>query len=75
MRLSTYSLLLAAVASIAWSAPAEGQANELVKRQCVDCVEYCCDSHGGCNFLNCAGSTCKCSDAGHCYCQCNCHYG
>ncbi|KAJ0425207.1 hypothetical protein BJY00DRAFT_204149 [Aspergillus carlsbadensis] len=75
MRVSVYTILVTACASIALSAPADAPANELTKRQCVDCVTYCCSTHGGCNFLNCAGSTCKCSAAGHCYCECDCHYG
>ncbi|KAL3440078.1 hypothetical protein BJX65DRAFT_315147 [Aspergillus insuetus] len=37
MRLSVYTILITACASIAHSAPADAAANELIKRQCTAC--------------------------------------
>ncbi|KAK4152455.1 hypothetical protein C8A00DRAFT_34870 [Chaetomidium leptoderma] len=76
MRFVTVIAVLAGAASaLPGPIPQPDAPATLEPRDCVNCLTYCCSTHGNCNYMNCAGSYCKTNAAGHSYCECTCRYG
>ncbi|KAK5654912.1 hypothetical protein OQA88_6668 [Cercophora sp. LCS_1] len=74
MKLISVIVLLVGVAS---ALPGQSPASDSLepRDECVNCVNYCCSTHGNCNYMTCSGSYCAHNGPGNAYCVCNCRYG
>lgn len=55
--------------------PVESSIQLASRDECVNCVKYCCSTHGNCNYMNCAASYCGHQGPGNAFCVCKCKYG